>query len=496
MIESEAQEAALEIKPEYADIFEASLHVDLEFWSAGDQHRIRGEILSVGSEDITVNIRPEDYANNQVESGTPIAILYIQQGGSYRGECWVLKVEELPEIAKISVTKPTEVSRTQLRSSFRWETILEDCAIYQSSAADAENWQDYPLVVTNVSTGGVRGKSEVQLPVGPDAEEFNYVVEIGLPWDYGVITFPSNLLGADLGGTEESPEWNYRIQFVDPPATGQDAIARYINRSQMEMQESGSTGPTRISEKRAPTGGAQQIQAVPAETLSLDEVMSDASRPSQERAERLGQAAVELARDIVLSPQPENIKKAIPFVKEMVGHVAGDFDLLKGMVSTLSSSPDLYVHSVNVTVYSLALGTRVGYDESGNLDELATGAFLHDLGKSSISDAILLKGTQLSVADWEQIRRHPNSGRHLAARSGISSRIALDVIQHHHEHYGGLGYPDELAGKRISVESRIVAIADGFDALTSERPWRDRGETVERPWRDRGETVKTYSSHS
>ena len=93
--------------------------------------------------------------------------------------------------------------------------------------------------------------------------------------------------------------------------------------------------------------------------------MSDASRPSQERAERLGQAAVELARDIVLSPQPENIKKAVPFVKEMVGHVAGDFDLLKGMVSTLSSSPDLYVHSVNVTVYSLALGTPGGVRRVG-----------------------------------------------------------------------------------------------------------------------------------
>ena len=63
-----------------------SLHVDMEFWSAGDQHRIRGEILSVGPEDITVNVRPEDYASNQVESGTPIAILYIHQGGSYRGE--------------------------------------------------------------------------------------------------------------------------------------------------------------------------------------------------------------------------------------------------------------------------------------------------------------------------------------------------------------------------------------------------------------------------
>ena len=59
-------------------------------------------------------------------------------------------------------------------------------------------------MVTNVKHRRCPRKSEVQLPVGPDAEEFNYVVEIGLPWDYGVITFPSNLLGADLGGTEKA----------------------------------------------------------------------------------------------------------------------------------------------------------------------------------------------------------------------------------------------------------------------------------------------------
>lgn len=159
--------------------------------------------------------------------------------------------------------------------------------------------------------------------------------------------------------------------------------------------------------------------------------------------------------------------------------VGNDPELFKSLVASLGTSPDLYSHSLNVTVYSMALSSRLGNDDAEIHQELATGAFLHDLGKSAISQSIIEKDSELNSAEWEEFRRHPNGGRRMAARAGISSAIVLDVIQHHHETFGGTGYPDGLAGTQISEESRIVAIADGFDALTCDRPWRSRHNVFE-----------------
>lgn len=315
MIDSSSQPAPAEVRPEYFDIFAASLHIDLEFWAAGDQNSYRGEILSVSPEEMILTFRADDYASVEIDSGSPIAVSYIQEGGSFRGEARVVSVEKLADLTKVTVSRPAEVSRTQLRSAFRWETLLEDCTVYQSGSADPENWLDFPIVITNISLGGVRGRSEVELPVGPDAEEFNYAVEIGLPWGYGELTFPSNLLGADRGGTERDPVWNYRIQFVDPPQSGQDAISRYINRSQMEMQTVGTAGPSTTTEAKVkPRPVASQATAEPpAEARApvapggLAAAIGDAQLPATERATRAGGAALDLAREIMLSPQPENV---------------------------------------------------------------------------------------------------------------------------------------------------------------------------------------------
>lgn len=476
--------ALVEVKPEYFGIFKASQVIELECWAGGRRGAYQGEILSVLPDQLVLTFDPAVYPDMSLPQGSAVTVGLVNEGSLFRGECKILSVHTTA-VTKVITTRPREVSRTQLRSSYRWETLLSDCALFRASKASPGEWIEYPLVITNISIGGIRAQCPFKLPTGPEAEDFIYVCEIRLSWGLGTLTLPLHLIGADEGGTPAKPSWNYRTQFIDPPAASQDAISRYINRCQSELQAHGTAlpgpqdAPAAIRETPAFLGGARVSAAgvvAPAagRERPLAELLADLNRPARERAYHLGRAATAIARDIILSPTPENVALAAPFVGQMVDYLVKDRELFKELVRSLASTRDLYVHSVNVAIYTMALGLALGYKDTGKLPDLATGAFLHDLGKTQILETILGKETELTYAEWETVRRHPNAGRGLASRCKITSPIVLNVIQHHHEKYDGGGYPEGLVGERISIESRMVAIADGFDALSSERSWRPR----------------------
>ena len=96
---------------------------------------------------------------------------------------------------------------------------------------------------------------------------------------------------------------------------------------------------------------------------------------------------------------------------------------------------------------------------------------LHDVGKIGIPDAILTKPAPLTDAEYEQMKRHSILGAEIAAAAGLSTEARW--IRHHHEHYDGNGYPDRLVGKDIPLQSRIILTADAFEAMTSDRPYRN-----------------------
>jgi HD-GYP domain-containing protein (c-di-GMP phosphodiesterase class II) len=103
--------------------------------------------------------------------------------------------------------------------------------------------------------------------------------------------------------------------------------------------------------------------------------------------------------------------------------------------------------------------------------ELATGAFLHDIGMTVIPDEIVNKDGPLTPQEWVIMRRHPHEGRAIANRTRAFSPLVLDIIEHHQERYDGSGYPDGLRSDEIPEGARIVAIADAFDALTVQKPY-------------------------
>lgn len=128
-------------------------------------------------------------------------------------------------------------------------------------------------------------------------------------------------------------------------------------------------------------------------------------------------------------------------------------------------------HTERVTVLALRLAEEMGLTEP-DLTHLRWGAYLHDLGKLAIPDGILKKPGKLSPEEWEQMKTHTALGEEMARRLGFLPPATLEVIRHHHERWDGGGYPDGLAGEAIPLLARIFALADVYDALTSQRPYK------------------------
>lgn len=129
------------------------------------------------------------------------------------------------------------------------------------------------------------------------------------------------------------------------------------------------------------------------------------------------------------------------------------------------------IHSLNVCVLALAFGRHLGLPRR-ELEELGTGALLHDVGKVRTPDAILNKPGALTEEEMAVIRRHPEDGYELLQATGSLPAVALQVIRLHHERIDGSGYPLGLAGDQIPAAALITGICDVYDAMTSDRPYR------------------------
>lgn len=129
-------------------------------------------------------------------------------------------------------------------------------------------------------------------------------------------------------------------------------------------------------------------------------------------------------------------------------------------------------HVIRMSWYSRILADALGYGEDLAQD-LQEAASLHDVGKIGVPDAVLLKKGPLTEEEWMQMRRHPQIGAEIIGEHGANLlQMARRIALYHHEKWDGSGYPDGLSARDIPVEARIVAIADVFDALTSERPYK------------------------
>lgn len=136
-------------------------------------------------------------------------------------------------------------------------------------------------------------------------------------------------------------------------------------------------------------------------------------------------------------------------------------------------------HSVRVAEIAVKIGRNMDVSE-GQLAALWHGALLHDIGKIGIPDQILNKTGQLTPDEWQIMRQHPIWGAEIISSIDFLSD-AVAVVRHHHEAWDGSGYPDGLSGEDIPRVARIFMVADTYDAVTSNRPYR-RGRSPQVAW--------------
>ncbi len=203
---------------------------------------------------------------------------------------------------------------------------------------------------------------------------------------------------------------------------------------------------------------------------NLDLEKQNASLANQQQ-ELMGQQQELMAQQQELIAQQDALLK----LNGELETAAKQLEKSENIVYTLAlavEAKDNYIkgHSERVAEYAgrIANAMQLTKEERGVISDAA---ILHDLGKMGISDAILNKPGALSPEEYKFIKQHPIIGEKICQPLSSAEGL-LPIIRHHHERYDGKGYPDGLAGMEIPLGARILAIADAFDAMTSDRPYR------------------------
>lgn len=202
--------------------------------------------------------------------------------------------------------------------------------------------------------------------------------------------------------------------------------------------------------------------------VDLDESQAANSRFSDTMRSLANQAAIALERSILLV----ETRKQAEQIEAAYRELEITYDQTLGALSSALDARDRETegHSLRVSRLATELGKRLGFTPE-QAKVMERGAILHDIGKIGISDTILLKPGPLTPSEWENMRLHPDIGARII--EGIPFlKDALPVIRYHQERWDGTGYPIGLKGHDIPLMARIFAVADAFDALTSERPYR------------------------
>lgn len=137
-------------------------------------------------------------------------------------------------------------------------------------------------------------------------------------------------------------------------------------------------------------------------------------------------------------------------------------------------------HCDRVATFAVRIAKALGLSADMQR-EIKYGSWLHDCGKIGVPENVLNAGRTLSLEEFEIIKNHSNWGADVASKANLSN-VVVNIIMYHHEHFNGKGYPSGLKGSQIPIEARIVAVADVFDALSSDRPYRpqfSRAKTLE-----------------
>ncbi|HNY64775.1 MAG TPA: HD-GYP domain-containing protein [Deltaproteobacteria bacterium] len=203
-------------------------------------------------------------------------------------------------------------------------------------------------------------------------------------------------------------------------------------------------------------------------------VLTDPQVSRSAKADIMYATSMKSVRDVFQGTSLKTIKELEKISKNIVKLILSDGQVIDDLISISSHDHYTYKHSVKVGIFGTALSINLFQDRINdhNLAELSTAFFLHDIGMARVPARILDKQGELTPNEWDVVRKHPLWGHDRLVKAKYLSDEATDIVLYHHERCDKQGYPFRKGGSDIPVYARICAIADTFEALTSDRPFR------------------------
>lgn len=199
--------------------------------------------------------------------------------------------------------------------------------------------------------------------------------------------------------------------------------------------------------------------------FSINRVFLTVKNLIEKRTLAIEKKNYQISLEFKVLEQTEQIRRTMHELHKAYDHT------LTALVKALDArEKEVGSHSERVMNYTSLMAAKLGI-HGNDLEQLAKGALLHDIGKIGISDNILLKPGPLDADEWVEMRRHPQVGYAILSEIGFL-KGPTEIILTHHERFDGTGYPMGLKGEQIPIGSRIFAMVDTLDAMTSNRPYR------------------------
>lgn len=214
---------------------------------------------------------------------------------------------------------------------------------------------------------------------------------------------------------------------------------------------------------------------IPIFSEEMLEVIHDRNLPPDQKASLVRHHSSTMMQKLLENPSADNIKDVKRGSAEIVDLILRDNETTFYLINITDHDFNTYTHSVNVGFLAVALAKALfRQSDDHDLHALGAGFFLHDLGKVQIGLDIINKRGKLTAEEMKTMKRHPAIGYFLLHEAKQMTKELKLIVLQHHEKMNGTGYPSGLRGDDIHIYGQICAIADIFDALTSQRPYKEK----------------------
>jgi len=205
---------------------------------------------------------------------------------------------------------------------------------------------------------------------------------------------------------------------------------------------------------------------------NISTIVNDPDIDEKEKADLIYTVSRNLVLEVLENPRAGDIvKRTEQVTAPTVDFILREKDALRHLISIMSYDYYTYTHSLNVCVFAVALAHHIGFFSRNELNDLASGALLHDVGKSQVPKEILAKAGKLTAQEMDIVKTHVVLGEQLLADNARMTPSRILPLALHHERMDGSGYPRGFRGNQISLQGRIAAVVDCFDAMTTNRAY-------------------------